>query len=394
MTDEKWKHDMQQKMAGYRKPAPLSWAEIEKAVNAAEAKPTKAKKAALWWPRAAAAAALILIVAGAGFTLFHHDQPAPIAQTVVTAPTAPTAPEQPAPEAPTAEPILFTHRTISAAIASAFEPLVETAAEPSIEPVVETTAEPSAEPTEQKTEETTPVVPPVRKRPLYDTPSQLQKQLSTPNRLTAQAYISNGMAGFSGSSDMSPVMAAADPIGYFNSGQDLSNPSTLNNHSNVIESDVHHHQPLRFGVSLRYQLDQRWSIESGLSYTQLSSDITLRSNYTSHKTLQRLHYVGIPVNLNYQLYVARKFGVYLSAGGMVEKMVSGTRDGESVSIKPLQLSLGCGAGAEYRLTPQLSLYAEPGLTYHFDNHSAVPTLYQDQPLNLNINLGIRFSITH
>ena len=45
----------------------------------------------------------------------------------------------------------------------------------------------------------------------------------------------------------------------------------------MVQTDqhIHHRQPIRFGLSLRYQLDDRWSVESGLSYTRLSSDITI-----------------------------------------------------------------------------------------------------------------------
>ena len=90
---------------------------------------------------------------------------------------------------------------------------------------------------------------------------------------------------------------------------------------------------------------------------------------------------------------------------IVEKMVKGSQTSqtvvngqkepehtEDVSIRPLQVSLTCGVGVEYKADRILSIYAEPGLTYHFDNHSVVPTFYQDKPLGFNLNVGLRFNI--
>ena len=79
----------------------------------------------------------------------------------------------------------------------------------------------------------------------------------------------------------------------------------------------------------------------------------------------------------------------------MEKMVYGSRteagNRQRVSIGPLQLSVNAGIGAEWRFIPTLSLFVEPGLGYYFDNHSTIPTFYQEHPLSFNLNLGLRFS---
>ena len=108
---------------------------------------------------------------------------------------------------------------------------------------------------------------------------------------------------------------------------------------------------------------------------------------------QHLTYIGIPVNVSYRLWGSRYLNVYLSAGGMVEKMVKGSQQTSdmttSVSIRPLQFSLNSAVGAEFNISRQFSLYAEPGLGYWFDNGSSVSTYYQDKPLSFNLNFGIR-----
>ena len=85
---------------------------------------------------------------------------------------------------------------------------------------------------------------------------------------------------------------------------------------------------------------------------------------------------------------------------MVEKMVKGSlyttamgkEQSERISIHPLQFSVNGGIGAEFNLTNQFSIYAEPGMGYYFDNGSDVRTYYQDKPFSFNLNLGLRFNI--
>ena len=149
------------------------------------------------------------------------------------------------------------------------------------------------------------------------------------------------------------------------------------------DQQVHHRQPVRFGLSLRYQFDERWSVESGLTYTRLSSDITTTVDGVTTTTEQRLNYLGLPLNVSYSLWKSRHFGLYVTAGGMIEK---------SLDTNPWQFSLSGAAGAEYRLTDIFSLYAEPGLGYYFKDGSSTPTIYQDHPLNFNLSLGLRFNL--
>jgi hypothetical protein len=153
----------------------------------------------------------------------------------------------------------------------------------------------------------------------------------------------------------------------------------------------HHHPPIRMGALVRIPLSSRWSLETGLAYTQLNSDITTKTPTSTDEAKQRLHYVGIPLNAVYTLWESQRLHVYLSAGGMAEKMVKGSYGDERVSIKPLQFSVNGAAGVEYRLTPNVGLYAEPGVGYSFDNGSQVTTYYQDKPLNSHLSVGIRLT---
>ena len=194
-------------------------------------------------------------------------------------------------------------------------------------------------------------------------PSEFHQRKHTDSRLTAKVYMSSKFSR----------------TGSFHQGaSDISMPITDHEQQNV-----HHRQPIRFGISLRYRLDNRWSVESGLSYTRLSSDITTKIDGKTTTTEQRLNYIGLPLNVSYDLWRTRHFGLYLIAGGMIEK---------SLDTSPWQFSLNGAAGAEYKLTDYFSLYAEPGLGYYFKDGSSTPTIYQDHPLNFNLSFGLRFHL--
>ena len=158
----------------------------------------------------------------------------------------------------------------------------------------------------------------------------------------------------------------------------------------------HHRQPIKAGVSLRYHIGDRWSVQTGVTYSYHSSDIE-EENLT---TEQRLHFVGIPVAASYSVWHNDHFSVYLTAGGEVEKLVRGTQrrlyqtheQTDRVHMGQLQVSATLTAGAEYRITPVVGVYVEPGGAYHFDNGSGVSTVYHDHPLDFSLNLGVRFNL--
>lgn len=170
-----------------------------------------------------------------------------------------------------------------------------------------------------------------------------------------------------------------------------------------MKEKVHHHQPLRFGVSIRYSLNERWSLQSGLTYSYLVSDISKSNQHLSFRTKQKLHYVGIPLQGVYRFWEKERFRSYIAAGGQMEKQVSGKAstdysvDGkhqststEDVHDNRLLFSVLGSIGAEYELAKDFSIYAEPGIHYYFKNGNGLKTHYNEQPLNFHITVGFRF----
>ena len=73
--------------------------------------------------------------------------------------------------------------------------------------------------------------------------------------------------------------------------------------------------PLVIGLSLNKSLASRWSIETGLRYTFLRSDFLSESELMNKETIQRIHYIGVPLKLNYRLFTYNGFSLYGQGGG-------------------------------------------------------------------------------
>ena len=164
-----------------------------------------------------------------------------------------------------------------------------------------------------------------------------------------------------------------------------------------------HHLPVKFGLSLRYVLNERWNLQSGLTYSYLASDLEETRMEDKYEIKQKLHYLGIPLQMGYRIWEGKQFRSYIAFGGQVEKLVSGKAairhskknllqdtSTQNVSDKKLLFSALASIGAEYMLGNDFSLYVEPGIHYYFKNGNRLQTHYNEQPLNINLTVGFRF----
>ena len=173
-----------------------------------------------------------------------------------------------------------------------------------------------------------------------------------------------------------------------------------------VETKYSHKLPVKFGVSFRYGFNEKLGIESGLTYTLLNSTFTTAAGTANGNTTgkQTLHYIGIPLNVTYNIIGSKLFNVYASAGGAMEKAVggyfetTGHVDGKrsetnrnSLKPKELQWSLNASAGAQVNVLNQLGLYVEPGISYRIPSGSHVRSIYTDKKLDFSIGFGIRFN---
>lgn len=173
------------------------------------------------------------------------------------------------------------------------------------------------------------------------------------------------------------------------------------------KTDVNHRMPISFGLGVSYILNDRFSLQTGLNYSYLSSDWITNGKYHI-KTKQKLHFLGIPLSITYKIAEWNQFNFYASAGVQAEINFTGHQkmqllvedkaddvelDSEKLSVRmkePL-FSVNTRVGVSYPLLSFLSAYGEVGAGYYFDNGSKIETIHSEKPFNVNAQLGFRLN---
>ena len=171
--------------------------------------------------------------------------------------------------------------------------------------------------------------------------------------------------------------------------------------SEIQRGKVEHKMPLSTGLGVSYYLNDRWALQSGLTYTMLRSEETDYSD-SNNKRKYKLHFIGVPLSLSYKIAEWNRFQFYASAGGMLELNYAGSLkesllEGEvQVNTRkkqrldePLLWSLNTRAGVAYPVWKFVNVYAEAGASYYFENKSNIETIRSDKPFNVSLQAGIR-----
>ena len=181
----------------------------------------------------------------------------------------------------------------------------------------------------------------------------------------------------------------------------LNNANQPGNDKIVRKS--HHYMPISFSLALKYKLSNRFSLETGLSYSRLKSEFEMGSNGNTIKEQQTIHYLGIPVKGICNMYTGKAWSLYGSLGVTMEIPVYSpfntnyylhgaleATDKTTLRV-PWQWSVGTGLGLQYNLTPSIGLFAEPSLQYYIPTGSDIETYRTEHPFTFSLPLGIRFT---
>lgn len=174
-----------------------------------------------------------------------------------------------------------------------------------------------------------------------------------------------------------------------------------------VQEEYSHKIPVKVGLTARYNITGRLGVETGLTYSILSSTVKTGNSETGKiwsTGSQTLHYLGIPLNISFNILNSRYVNIYVTGGGMMEKSISGSIktdeyvDGKfdrtlttKISPKGLQWSVNAAAGVQANILPQLGFFVEPGVSHHFKNGSRVRSIYTDKPTDFSLGFGLRYS---
>ena len=156
---------------------------------------------------------------------------------------------------------------------------------------------------------------------------------------------------------------------------------------------MHHDMPLNIGVSLAFSITKRLALESGITYSYLHSSVSEPGNdYDRH-----LHYLGVPLALQYKVLDRPKFSAYVSGGGSVAYCLGGklVKPGVitvAINDHPVQTALTASAGAEYRLAGPFSIFGEVAFNRFFNDGTGLETYYSQNPYAPSFKAGARITI--
>ena len=167
--------------------------------------------------------------------------------------------------------------------------------------------------------------------------------------------------------------------------------------------------PVSGGISLRYDFNPRWGVGTGVVYTNLSrsflgdyhevvNGVFAKQLFDTDITNQQ-HYIGIPLNVFFNIVNTGNWNIHVRMDGMGEKLVDNhflIHDSEGdihlhQKAEGLQFSTGVGVGVEFKFSPNVGIYFDPTLRYYFDCNQprSIRTI---QPLRMDFEAGLRFSL--
>ena len=150
-----------------------------------------------------------------------------------------------------------------------------------------------------------------------------------------------------------------------------------------------HRMPLVVGLSVRYPVTEKIGLTTGLEYSLYSSSF----RYPTGGKTQLVHYLGIPVRLDWTFVSSRWIDAYLGAGVKGDLCMGATLDGEAIGKDgPAFRLLGAG-GIQFNATRNLSLFVEPEISWALPSERRVLSTYSSEhPWMFTVATGVRINL--
>ena len=409
---EKWTKDLQKKMSNYEVPTIPEglWEDIDAAIGEMPSK--TAKKATLFphWKKACAAILLLLLIPTTLLFLNINKENEMLVEngsvSYIPQPASPIMPSNPT--SPVSSPIVPVNH-----IATPLAQKVPNTSKPSLileqSPATQEEEAPTLAPEEKQTEKKQATSP-------SQTPQSVERAIAPKVPQSEDApifkqekqdgiYLAMNASGINLSSKdwTSPEgniflndqsIPKSEENSFPNGQNTINNPGTggYNSFPPVSYHEEKHDRPITIGLQIGIPVADKWSVATGLAYTYLHSEIEDATALFSIHTDQKLHFIGVPIQMNYQLYNNHYCNIYLGTGGRIDFGVSGKTNHEShLSHLPVNYSLKASSGIQVKLFKSLNIYAEPSVQYNIPGSTRYKTYYTEHKTMFDLQLGIRFT---
>lgn len=167
--------------------------------------------------------------------------------------------------------------------------------------------------------------------------------------------------------------------------------------------------PVSFGIGTRVYFAKRWSVGAGIdlsyltktftgTYTEVDQNGNIKRSISSDIDNYQ-HYIGIPVDVFFNVIQNDAVNFYAFGGGTLEKCVRNQyRIQNSPSdihyhekVNGMQASVAAGIGVEFKIVDQLGIFVDPSLHYYFDCNQP-GSIRTAQPFMMNLEVGLRVDL--
>jgi len=183
-------------------------------------------------------------------------------------------------------------------------------------------------------------------------------------------------------------LASAD-LNAFVPGIQASDDIDRTNSFNGLETTHPHRMPLVVGLSVKFPVTEKIGVTTGLEHSLYSSSFS----YPPGEKTQLVHYLGIPVRLDWTFVSSRWLDAYLGTGVKGDLCLGATMDGQSIGKDgPAFRLLGAG-GIQFNMSRHVGLYVEPQISWRIPMETPVLQTYRSvHPVMFSVETGIRINL--
>ena len=244
----------------------------------------------------------------------------------------------------------------------------------------------------------TPEEPAIDSRPVVQDSSPFVPQPST-EKPAVQVNLGTGGAIAAGGGLLAALatqLARADVSALIPGNHAIDGPGSPNsnaidgpNGTNSLETTHSHRMPLVVGLSVKFPVTEKIGVTTGLEYSLYSSSFS----YPPGEKTQLVHYLGIPVRLDWTFVSSRWLDAYLGTGVKGDLCLGATMDGQSIGKDgPAFRLLGAG-GIQFNATRNFSFFLEPEISWTLPSERRVLSTYSSEhPWMFTVATGVRINL--